>query len=338
MAFDWPRFLDANRIEYIDRGPSTAKGNVYVHCPFCGEADQGNHMGVSLYGKGWGCWRTDSHRGIAPHRLIQALIGCSWAEAERIAGSRKQVTTGDGDLLNQVSALVGIPAAAGQFEPALEQPGSRITSKCRPLWEYLHKLRGFLEYTDEVIGRFKLTGSLDGPWRYRVIFPVQDWDRSLISWTGRSVVTGAEPRYRSLTVEAEKAIAGQVARQPISDCLLRLPELAKGGRLLVIAEGPLDAAKLSLHERENEAVATCLFGKRISTGQLDLLAQLRSRFDHIALLLDPDASMDAIALESGASFLGISSVRMRGHDAGEMKSPQIRGLYSRINRRMESSP
>lgn len=335
--FDWPRFLDANRIEYIDRGPSTAKGNVYVRCPFCGDADQGHHMGVSLHGKGWGCWKTDSHRGKAPHRLIQALIGCSWAEAERIAGSRKQIATSDGSLLDQVSALVGIPAAAGQFEPTLDQPGSRITNRCRPLWEYLFKLRGFAEYTDEVISRFKITGSLDGPWRYRVIFPVQDWDRSLITWTGRSVVTAAEPRYRSLTVDPEKAIGGQVARQPISDCLLRLPQLAKGGRLLVLSEGPLDAAKLSLHERENEAVATCLFGKRISAGQLDLLAQLRSRFDHIALLLDPDASMDAVGLESGASFLGINSIRLKGSDPGKMKSAEIKALYSRINRRIDSS-
>ena len=50
--FDWISFLDKHGIEYSTRGPSTSRGNVYVHCSFCGQADQGKHLGISLEGKG----------------------------------------------------------------------------------------------------------------------------------------------------------------------------------------------------------------------------------------------------------------------------------------------
>src|SRR4051812_24179027 len=87
MSFDWKSFLDNYAIESIDRGPGTAKGNVYVRCPFCAVSnDPFLRMGISMRGRGWGCWRDTSHRGKAPHRLVQALLGCTVQEAARIVG------------------------------------------------------------------------------------------------------------------------------------------------------------------------------------------------------------------------------------------------------------
>ena len=70
-------FLDHNRIPYRTNGPNCAKGHVVIKCPFCGDEDPSEHLGIQLSTGYWGCWRNSSHRGRRPHRLIMRLLGCN---------------------------------------------------------------------------------------------------------------------------------------------------------------------------------------------------------------------------------------------------------------------
>src|SRR5262245_59631880 len=79
--FDWPQFLTRNRIPFVTEGKNTPRGSIGIKCPFCGVADPSEHMVIRLSGKGWRCWRDQSHSGSSPERLIQALIHCSLAAA-----------------------------------------------------------------------------------------------------------------------------------------------------------------------------------------------------------------------------------------------------------------
>src|ERR1700749_2815452 len=119
--FDWVYFLESRGIEYSDRGPSTSRGNVYIHCVFCGDEDQGRHMGVSILGRGWGCWKNSAHRGIAPTRLIQALLGCSWDEAARIGTAGKSAPASGSDYLGSIKRALGDEDSA-KPRPTIQMP------------------------------------------------------------------------------------------------------------------------------------------------------------------------------------------------------------------------
>src|SRR6185312_1712096 len=124
------------------------------------------------------------------------------------------------------------------------------------------------------------------------------------------------------------AAAGQpLARGPITDCLLGLPNLFKGGRVLILAEGPFDAMRLSLFAGNYAMRATCVFGKAISTAQVELLARLRPLYRDMVLLLDPDAALDAMSLQTKLAPLGAKSFLLAGEDdPGEMSASAIRVL------------
>src|SRR6185436_20537355 len=86
MAIDWRAFFRRHNIDYVTSGPNASKGRLQIKCPFCGQDDPSEHMGVSIRGKGWSCWRNAGHRGVSSERLIQALLRCSSEEAKRLIG------------------------------------------------------------------------------------------------------------------------------------------------------------------------------------------------------------------------------------------------------------
>lgn len=331
MNFDWLAFLEAHGIDYEDR-----KGNLYVRCPMCGEADQGHHMGLSTQGKGWGCWRDRAHRGRAPQRLIQALLGCSWQEASRLAGKAAHgLLWGSGSLSDAVAAAFGTEAPPEtktllkpkEFRPLNTQGHGRL------FYGYMAN-RGFsYAETDNLAARFDLHYSMQGDWSYRLIVPVHDEAGSWVTWTGRAINEGAQVRYKTLTSDADKAGNGPCALLPSSDCLLALPSLIEGGSFLVIGEGPMDGMRLGLFVDEYDAHATCLFGKTMSAAQMDLIAMLRPRYDRVYLLLDPDAAMDALAMTQSCAPLGVEPIFLQGeNDPGEMTAKEIRGLLEGLAR------
>ena len=108
MKIDWPTILRAHHIVHVDTGPSTSKDNIYVHCPFCGQADGGYHMGISTKGKGWGCWRNTAHRGKAPARLLAALLRIDIGMALRMLGQQGAGSLeADADVLGRLNEIFG---------------------------------------------------------------------------------------------------------------------------------------------------------------------------------------------------------------------------------------
>src|SRR6516162_5304184 len=100
--FSWEHFLDSRGIPYQTSGRNVARGNIVLHCPFCGSADESFHMEISVTGKGWRCFRRPGeHKGRNPTRLVQAILGCSFHNAALITGQSVYLP---GDFMERVKA------------------------------------------------------------------------------------------------------------------------------------------------------------------------------------------------------------------------------------------
>lgn len=288
MAFDWPRFLDARGIEYATSGPNVAKGNIAIHCPFCGADDPSHHMSVSLTGRGWRCWRRD-HRGKNTARLIQAILGCSYAEAARIAG--QDINIAD-DWAGQVKAalspadepvprLLKLPP---EFQPF--DVGRKYAAK--PYVNYLRE-RGFEDHDiRKLTRRHGVYWCQHGSYHGRIMFTVYHKSK-LVSWVGRSVSKRTDLRYKALTTDTERAEREgyDAAIGPLTDYFLWFDKLMIcDAHTLVLAEGPFDALKLDVLGRPHGVRATCFFTSRPTERQVALLYDLLPHFKRRVLLLD----------------------------------------------------
>lgn len=322
--FDWVSFVARYSIDHIDHGPSTARGNLYVHCPFCGASDRGYHMGLSLSGRGWGCWKNSAHRGRSPARLVAALLGVSHSEAARIAGVKSPAGVSDDQMGTMLSNLIGSSSNEPPAELVMpEEFSNRWESRvARPFVEYLAK-RGFsLEGISWLTKHYDLRFALYGAYRYRIIVPIVDSTGRLYSWTARAVNEDAPNKYKTLSVRGESP---PIALGPPTEVLLDLPHLFEGGDVLVVAEGPFDAMNLAWCARDLEVRATCLFGKVVSSTQLGLLAQLRPLYRRVFVMLDPDATVDLIQISSALKSVGVDTWFLTGdNDPGEMSAELIR--------------
>lgn len=307
MRFDWLKFLKAHRIGYSERGENVARGNVVIHCPFCGSADQGRHLGVSLTSAAWGCWRNTGHRGGKPHRLIQALLGCSPAEAARLAGDDGVELPEDwgGTIKRMLS-----PPKAEEVAPRT----IAFTDDIIPL-EDKGIGRRFVDYLEgrgydrraalDMAERYGLRCTIRERFRFRLVIPIE-MDGKLVTWTGRSILQSEGLRYDTLSTDPEKSKATNtpVALRGSQDCLLNY-DMLTGGELLLIGEGPLDGLRLDYLGRAHDIHGTCLFGKRMSDAQYGLLMDVSRRYKHRALLLDRDAMLDTVRMSSRLQVLGL---------------------------------
>lgn len=332
MAFDWQTFLDRHGIGY-----SSQKKDLYIHCPFCGGSDSGRHMGISVVGRGWGCWRQQSHRGKSPERLIQALIGCSWTEAQQIAGNGAATSLGGlGGFVANMERLAGKAPPADAVASALVKPKTfkrlaGATGQGRLFYDYLKDRDFSANQVQWLCQEYDLHYAMTGDWSYRLVIPVHGPNGKWFTWTARAITSLAKLRYKTLTRDPDKAGDGPIALGPITDCLLGLPRLREGGRTLVIAEGPFDALRLALFVGDYDMQATCLFGKAISDAQIDLLAALRPAYRNMVLLLDPDAALDSLTLQTRVAPLGVQSYLLPGDDdPGEMRPSAIRALLRQL--------
>lgn len=285
--FDWPRLLAARGVPYVTRGPNTAKNHLSVKCPFCGDADPSQHLGISLKGEGWGCLRNSQHRGRSRARLISALLHCSMEEAHRIAGTDQASPTAvDEDFGAEVAALLGMgeptkPKSPLTLLPEFKRLGTGLRDA--PFLDYLWR-RGYNRSQIEWISdAYKLHRTVRGEFRYRLIIPVYSREGVLQTWTGRTIAEDESVRYKSLSKEKSVDVP--------SNLLLGLPLLWKctNPHVLVLCEGPFDALRISALGREYGIYGTCLFGLNVSERQALLLDQLSQKFQRIILLLDPDA-------------------------------------------------
>lgn len=331
---DWIKFLKKNKIDYVEKGPSTAKGNVYVKCVFCGEADQGFHLGISLSNKGWGCWKNTSHRGISPVKLVQRLLKCSWEDAKLIADSQNQaLLLPSGMLLKEVSALLG-PKQNVEVNNSLSFPQNfkliRDKAACAPFLHYLESRLYSRKEALQLCVNYQLHYSTHDLFSYRVIVPVFE-KQGLVTFTGRHVGS-VIPKYKTLShsLENSKVTGLPQALLPITDCLLNFDKFQRDEKVLLICEGPFDALRLDYFGEPSGIRATCLFGKTISAAQINKLSQIRGQFEECFLLLDRGTEMDAVALIQKLAWLEIktSQLPQPWKDPGEMEKKAVLHYFS----------
>lgn len=332
--FDWLAFLKRHRIDYKTKGPGTSRGNVYCVCPFCqraGDESAGFYrMGISLDGRGWGCWRTTEHRGIRPHLLVQALLKCSYAEAAAIVGddAGAMPAVSDRTFGSFIKTLCEGPAPQAKPSTPLVFPGEIKPIKEKAMFLNYMVERGYTVAGAKDAARlYGLRYALNGPFRYRLVFPVEH-EEGLVCWTGRSVYKGAELRYRALSADAEKAKKDHLpqARRSIDKCLWQSGALMSAdARTLAVCEGPFDAMRLDYVGRHHGLRATCVFGKNISDSQIEELDKLAPRFRRRLLMLDKDALMESLGKVQRLEFLGftISHVPAGVKDPALMSERQV---------------
>lgn len=323
--FDVMDFLQRHNIPYATSGSNASRGNVNVRCPFCA-TDTSEHMGISLHGKGWHCWRNPEHSGGygTLYRLVQALIKCSEQEARMITYSGDRVIPLEEDAITIMKQRLGAAAP----EPIKRSRYVRFPADFKPLLSKSRMAQPFFDYMVEdrgieagqmpwVCQHYGLHYTTTGRFSYRVIFPVFDRNGKLQSWTGRSIIKGEEKRYYALGRDESLSI--------VRDNLIGLPMLwrCQNPRVLMVCEGPIDAIRVTVYGRHFGVYGTCMFGLGLSDRQIELLDELRSRFQRISLLLDSAASMQALKLADTGTDLRCSFLPSEFKDPGEMPAQAL---------------
>jgi hypothetical protein len=340
---DWPRFLADHHIEFITKGHNVGAGNVGINCPFCladGDPDPSEHLTISLTNRGWSCWRNKRHRGKDPVRLVQALLRCSHAEAQSLAGDGSIVIPSDflSQIKNQLEPtelpkpdIVASPKLPTNFHPFTDM--DRWIAQ--PYITYLLD-RGFtrldIERMTEEYGMYFASA---GPFDHRIIFSLF-YKRKLITWTGRTIYASSNIlRYMTLTTEPGRAAAQGVepAAGQLPDYLLWYDRLKNSkARTIYVVEGPFDALRINLLGKRHGICATCLFTSSYTKSQLSLLHDLLPRFEKRFLLLDREQRMLPIAMrmESDLSSLGITNTMLpeQVSDPAELNEGLLLGMNS----------
>lgn len=311
LMFDWVRFLEEYSIEYVTSGPNVAKGNLAIRCPFCGFDDPSHHMGISLKGKGWGCWRRTDHRGKSPVRLIVALLSCSVERARGIVGADSFIPQNFEDKVRShleaepffVPGLLEMPK---EFRSLTSLPSARL------FIDYLRR-RGFDDSCIEgMTKRYGIYYCTRGAFKGRIIFPVYYQDK-LVSWVGRTIYPVEKIRYKALTVDPDKVEFDGLSQAvgPIGDYLLWYDTLPRSGSdILIVGEGPFDALKVAVLGANDGIDSTCLFGQRLSRSQINLFHDLLPMYSSSYILLDRGALPSSLRLVSQLSALNISVLQL----------------------------
>ena len=330
--FSWVNFLEDHRIRYVTVGPNVARGNVAIKCPFCGDDDPSEHLGLSKTKTFWGCWRNRSHRGSRPHRLIMQLLGCSYEVADGIVGGGRELSRFD-ELAKAFKRPEGETFVLEGPE-VLRMPSDfrrlRNMGSGSHYVNYLVKQRGFSENEITKLQRlYDLQYCLHGFWRGRIIFPIY-FEGQLVCWTGRSISQRQQRRYLSLS---NKKIEG--SDQPLALCNIKnliwnYDNLVKERhRAVAIAEGPLDALKLDFYGRRLGVRGTCLFGTGVTDQQRLLLADVRKHCEHFLIVPDKGALLNEMDLQAQLNVLSPKILRVPKNveDPGALNKEQVRKLF-----------
>lgn len=312
---DWVGFLTEHAIPYVTRGPNTKRGEVSVKCPYCGEDDPSEHMGVSLTTENWGCLRSTTHRGHAPHTLIQALLGCTFPQAKLLASAHNSP---DPNSLDSALALLTLTSEApravtGPLTLPIECQPIKATGSTARFWRYLAH-RHFDDVGD-LVSRYRLRCCLTGPHKDRVIIPLFQGGQ-LVGWTGRAIQhTINAPRYLS---------SGEAVKRMV----FNEDDLREGGKALFITEGPFDALKIDYYGEPMKVRATCIFGISMTMDQICTLAQLRRCFKKVVILLDKGAVEAAFAASDWlqAPNVVIGSLPEGLKDPGDLRREEVEQL------------
>lgn len=310
MAFNWEEFLRDHNVHYVTRGPNTPRNHVSTKCPFCGTADPSEHMAISLEGHGWHCWRNRVHKGRSPIKLIQALIGCSYEQAQIIAGVSVTIPT---DFLGSVKAQFESHNSIEDETPLDLPPEFRKLNElpsCRPYIRYLAQ-RGLSDW-EILTNYYGIRYCTDGPFHGRIIFPVY-YQGKLRNWTARTISQNEELRYKQPMTKKEKSEKEGIplVAKPVGHFLLWFDKLLDNpGDTICLTEGPFDALKVNYLGEKHGIQSTCFFTNSPSEPQLNLLHELLPHYRSRILLLDQGTIPIALRLQGMLTGLDVKLIQL----------------------------
>lgn len=323
---DWESFFVDHQIDYVSRGSNVKRGNVNISCPLCGD-DPSHHMGVSLEGKGWGCWRAANHAGKKASNLIRALLGCSYNQAKMIEQQYSQADPEDLDSALAALQAQDTPDKAPTRRGPLVMPSDfkDLTKKGTQARFYNYLKRRGYKRPIELCKLYNLKVATTGKWKDRIIIPIY-MDGELVSWTSRAIIKPVNaPRYLALSEEQGGLIN-------VFDALYNWDELQEGGDLLLIVEGPFDAINVDYRlfdmMDDIKVGVTCTFGTSMSDEQAFMLASVAKKFRKGVLLYDTGATE---AIFRAKELLGHTKITCGFlpddvEDPGDMTSSQVSTL------------
>ena len=285
------KLLEQHNVDYVTNSPNTAKGNINVHCAWCGDSDPSHHLGIRVDYSGryqgvYGCWRNSGHRGKNPVRLISKLLGITYQRASELVGSSAP------NLSDLDKTIANLKAGDGAGISTKTVQKLKFPKGFNPLAtnyftmshiKYL-KNRGFSKKDlTKLIKRYEIMYTLMGPYKNRIIFPVRV-NKKLVGWTARDVTGKADIRYKTLSHKTQRDNE-PLAVLNIKDTIYNYDNLT-GGKTLYIVEGPFDCLKVDFYGKKGGCHATALFSNAATAEQLYLLNQVIQLYSQVFVLLD----------------------------------------------------
>lgn len=303
-VFDWPDLLKREGIHFIEKGPNVKRGEINIRCPFCGSADPSYHMGLNLGTGWWSCWRNRvAHSGKSPVRLIMRLLGIPYWLARKTAGLGEDYVDPEG-FDATAARLLGRETSTARPEELRreflqhDRHALLITDRIatRRAWNYLYE-RGFEErHIGRLVDDYDLRTARDGDYAGRIIMPYY-LDGKLVAWTARAIGT-SNIRYKDL--DRESCLVPPKETLYNHDCVI------KGGRVLVIQEGPFDALKIDFFGRAFGVRSVALSTNSVSDEQAAMLSAADDQFERKLVMMDNATSLgfvDSMRLKQQLGFM-----------------------------------
>lgn len=285
IPIDWISIFEEHGIEYRTRGANVAHGNINIHCPWCAYQDPSYHLGVSLTGKGYGCWRNSRHRGKDPSWLIRSLLGHQVAAKILARYVRAGRAHGRPEIVRDEIIrphVLHLPEGVVQHDPIVD---SR--------WDAYLVSRGFgIKDLPALWNDWGLLVGKYGTYAGRVLIPYYVRGEAVF-FTARAITKDAEIRYKAMPHD-------QAVIDP-KTILFNHDAIASPGGI-ILCEGPLDAIKATMY---GPLPAVALSSNHATQEQL-LALRAASR---IYILLDNDHD-DVMAVGEQALLLYYELIRL----------------------------
>lgn len=326
--FDFMRFCEDHRIPYVTHGVNKkVSDDCNISCPFCNataDPDPSHHLGVDSQRQVYSCWRNPRrHRGRTLHRLIMALLRCSYPRAREILGEQPLWLQSE-----QFELLANNPdkffSEKTPESDTLKFPKEfqmfQGTRHAEHMFKNYLSQRNFRE-VDQLTEKYALRWVLSGQYQKRIIIPFYQNFR-LVGWTARSIYSKTSTRYLTLA-EHEGALINVKKMVFNWDQLITQPT-----DVVVVCEGPFDAMKVDFYGQPLGVRATCLFSQTATMEQVAYVAALADLYQKIIILLDDTATLLAESLADQLPGLPVEvkTLPVGIHDPGELSMGKLWSL------------
>jgi len=183
MLVDFILLCREQRIPYLEEGNHHCHdGWIQVPCPFCGDGNDGWHLGYNIEFGNMNCWRCGKHnifewlKKVLPNSIkhkVPAII-----QQYQITGHKKHVVKPEMVRKRNIKPPFGSKSLGTRHIQYLKSR-SFEPKKLIPLWN--------------LQGTFNLSKS----WNWRIIAPIHNQDRQIVAYTGRALSDEIRPRWKT---------------------------------------------------------------------------------------------------------------------------------------------